>query len=239
MNWEQMRGDDRTRFCDLCQLRVYNISGLKREEVQRLIATTDGRICARLYRRADGTVLTRDCVVGVRALRRRVARRTGALFAALISLAVTTFGQQSAKQAKAGCKPQITVQRTLAKTSKKSFTGVVADINGAVVPFSKVTLTNLDSHEMLTAETNDEGVFAFDLVAPADYSVRVEASGFKAVAIKRLNIRENETADLHVMLQPSGETETVGILAADDLIDRPTNTTILDERLLRQLPIHK
>jgi len=56
-------------------LNVYNFAEMTRDEVRDLLARTEGRVCARLYRRADGTVLTRDCPTGLRALRRRGIRR--------------------------------------------------------------------------------------------------------------------------------------------------------------------
>src|SRR5689334_15547988 len=70
-DWNQMRGDDRVRFCGQCQLHVYNLSDMSRREAETLINTHEGRLCGRFFRRADGTVLTRDCPVGVRAVRRR------------------------------------------------------------------------------------------------------------------------------------------------------------------------
>ena len=63
-----MSGDDRVRFCDLCNLHVYDISRLSRKEAEALITKTEGRICARVYRRTDGTVITKDCPVGLRAM---------------------------------------------------------------------------------------------------------------------------------------------------------------------------
>jgi hypothetical protein len=56
-----MAGDERVRHCTLCSLNVYNFAEMTREEVRELLARTEGRVCARLYRRAGGTVLTRDC----------------------------------------------------------------------------------------------------------------------------------------------------------------------------------
>ncbi|HEY6046048.1 MAG TPA: hypothetical protein VIU65_05550, partial [Pyrinomonadaceae bacterium] len=81
VSWEQMKGDERSRFCDLCSFHVYNIAELTASEAKSLIAKTEGRICARLFRRSDGTVITKDCPVGLRAIRRRVARISGAVFA--------------------------------------------------------------------------------------------------------------------------------------------------------------
>src|SRR5437763_1113970 len=60
--WESMRGDERVRRCDLCKLNVYNLSELTSEEARQLLRRrVPGRICARFYRRFDGTVLTKDC----------------------------------------------------------------------------------------------------------------------------------------------------------------------------------
>lgn len=39
---------------------------MTREEAHQLIAQREGRVCVRLYRRADGTVITADCPIGRR-----------------------------------------------------------------------------------------------------------------------------------------------------------------------------
>jgi hypothetical protein len=58
-------------------------------EVSALIVETEGRLCARIYRRADGTVLTSDCPVGAAKIPpRRRYRRALALGLILPALAV-------------------------------------------------------------------------------------------------------------------------------------------------------
>ena len=69
-SWDGMEGDDRVRYCDRCALHVYNLSGMSRDEASDLVSGADERLCVRFFRRTDGTVLTRDCPVGL-------ARRTG------------------------------------------------------------------------------------------------------------------------------------------------------------------
>src|ERR1044071_2533632 len=94
VGWERMTGDDRVRFCDQCNLNVYNISGMTRKQADSLIASAqERRLCVRLYKRMDGTIITQDCPVGLRALRRRVSRVAGATFAALMSLCMSALGQ--------------------------------------------------------------------------------------------------------------------------------------------------
>jgi hypothetical protein len=82
-----MPGNDRVRHCGQCEKHVYNLSGMNRNDAQALVRQTEGRLCVRFYRRADGTILTQDCPVGLAALRRPVYLVAGLaaafLFAAL------------------------------------------------------------------------------------------------------------------------------------------------------------
>jgi hypothetical protein len=93
-----MQGDDRVRYCGQCQLNVYNLSDMTRSEAERLINETEGRLCVSYFQRADGTILTRDCPVGLRLARRAVARLTGLAAVAclgllqLVSAAARTVG---------------------------------------------------------------------------------------------------------------------------------------------------
>ena len=73
-DWDQMFGNEVVRHCQQCRLNVYNLSAMTRDEAERIVFEAEGRLCVRFYRRKDGTVLTRDCPVGLAALKRRVAR---------------------------------------------------------------------------------------------------------------------------------------------------------------------
>jgi len=65
--------DERVRFCSQCNLNVYNLSGMSRREAEALVMKTEGRLCVRFYRKADGSILTQNCPVGLKAIKRRVA----------------------------------------------------------------------------------------------------------------------------------------------------------------------
>jgi hypothetical protein len=88
--WESMTGDARARHCAKCQLNVYNVSELTEPEVMALFQKTEGRVCGRIYRRPDGTVLTKDCPTGVALLRRRAL--AALTMAAALLLAVIGVG---------------------------------------------------------------------------------------------------------------------------------------------------
>ncbi|HYY55806.1 MAG TPA: hypothetical protein VE842_00670, partial [Pyrinomonadaceae bacterium] len=83
-DWEAMIGDDRARFCGQCRLNVYNLSGMTKREAEALIAGAEGRLCVRFYRRADGTILTENCPVGLRAIKRRLSRVASAVFSTVL-----------------------------------------------------------------------------------------------------------------------------------------------------------
>ena len=72
-NWDEMTGDDAVRHCSLCRMDVHNLSEMTEVEIETLFAAS-GRACGRLYRRQDGTVITKDCPRGVRAFRARAVR---------------------------------------------------------------------------------------------------------------------------------------------------------------------
>ena len=95
-----MDGDERKRFCQQCKLNVYNISEMKADEASELIRSSTGRLCVRLYRRKDGTVITRDCPVAIARIR-RLARKSAALVLGLtawLGFSPSAFGQGSETQ---------------------------------------------------------------------------------------------------------------------------------------------
>lgn len=100
-DWNQMIGDERRRFCGQCNLNVYNLSEMTRSEAENLLINSEGRLCARFYKRADGTVLTKDCPIGWQLLKKRVSKTVvsfaSLVFGILTSLGLTAFFSQSNK----------------------------------------------------------------------------------------------------------------------------------------------
>ncbi len=97
VEWSAMTGDDRVRHCGQCDLDVFNLAALTRPEAEALLQS-NGRVCAQLYRRFDGTVITQDCPVGWKKARRAVRRRVmlGAIFTlALFGVGAAVAAQQS------------------------------------------------------------------------------------------------------------------------------------------------
>lgn len=95
-DWDAMAGDDRTRFCGVCQLNVYNLSGMTRDQALTFLAERAGRTCVRMFKRSDGTVITADCPVGLAAVRQKLVRlmlATAGLVMALVVSALAAAGR--------------------------------------------------------------------------------------------------------------------------------------------------
>jgi hypothetical protein len=91
--WEDMVGDERSRFCGGCKKNVHNISALAAAEAEALLRANSGGLCVRYFQRADGTVMTQDCPDGVR---RKKNRKLAVVAAGAFGLAATAFGSVAA-----------------------------------------------------------------------------------------------------------------------------------------------
>jgi len=91
-SWNTMKGDEQTRYCGLCRKNVYNLSEMTRQEAENLIREKEGKLCVRYYQRADGTVLTKDCPIGVAVVRRVLLARAVSASALLVTV-IALFGK--------------------------------------------------------------------------------------------------------------------------------------------------
>lgn len=95
-DWNTMPGDERMRHCGECHLNVFNLSDMTRDEALAFLAQRSGRTCVRMFKRSDGTVITRDCPIGLAAVRARFVRislATVGLFLAMLATAAAAFAK--------------------------------------------------------------------------------------------------------------------------------------------------
>ena len=220
VSWESMTGTDEVRSCSHCQLNVYNISSMTRADAAALIAKTEGRLCVRIYKRADGTLLTKDCPVGLRALRRHVSKRATAVFATLISVFGAAFGQSPKDDKATACTTQTRITRkTLQDAAASMATGTVVDANGAVIVGVTVSFTNELTKTVSTAITNDNGIYTFVNLDAGRYSIKLEAMGFQTLEIPNFEVNQRQAVNLDVTLQVSATTGVlVGVLIDTSMI---------------------
>jgi hypothetical protein len=170
---------------------VYDFSAMTEREVHRLIAASRGqRLCGRLYRRSDGTILTRDCPVGLRARIRRLSRAAGAALSAVMSVgfAAAQTSPQSASS------PLVQIQQV------GSVEVVVRDQGDDVVPGAQIVVVSRDGKSKAEGTTNAGGRFVASGLAAGLYDVTVKAPGF---GTRQDSIRISSTKALTISLQVS------------------------------------
>src|SRR5262245_186390 len=62
-SWDQVHGDERSRFCSACNKQVHNVAALTRAEAEALVLTRrpGERICLHVHvRKSDGAILLAD-----------------------------------------------------------------------------------------------------------------------------------------------------------------------------------
>ena len=179
-NWAEMNGDDRVRFCQSCNLNVYDISHMSRRSAAALISSTEGRVCVRMFRRADGTVISRDCPIGLRAIRRRVTRLATAAAVAVMTLSANIFASSGKRVARLTRTKSVTETMDSGSFSyTATISGTITDPTGAAIPNATVTLTNPRTNQRLVTKSNKRGQYRFIVTDFGEYSLKVEAAYFQ------------------------------------------------------------
>ncbi len=237
ITWEQMAGNERVRFCQHCQLNVYNISALSKPEAEALVFKAAGRVCARLYRRSDGTVMTQDCPVGLRAVRMKISRAAAAVLAIIGSLAPVAFAQEKSRK-KDSCVSQtrITQKDIVSSTQDAILTGQVLDPQGAVVVGAAVTVEHSPSKKILKTRSGAEGRFQFIGLRAGKYLVKISSPGFVKSWIEDLEIKNNQATTVDVILFVDQEEVLVGVVGIGPPENDPPGTKTITRRMFESLP---
>lgn len=206
MSWENMSGDEKTRLCNACDMNIYNLSKMTSQEITSLIQNREGRLCGRIYKRTDGTVMTKDCPVGLRAYRKKISHFAGAAFTAILSLFSVGFGQTDSKTV---IKKETTITRQNNQNQESILFGTIMDQFGALVPNAEIIITGNDNEFKATFRSSDNGEFKISIPINGTYKFEVKSAGFESYIIEKLKINKNEDIKLSINLQVSGE--VVGI----------------------------
>jgi hypothetical protein len=234
-----MAGDDRVRHCSFCSLNVYNFAEMTRDEVRELLERADGRICGRLYQRADGTLMTKDCPSRLSAARQRVTRLAASFIAAFLSVSAFAADGSACRKPRLrrhGSKMKLNVEHVLTQ-QQVVFTGVVADVDANPLPGVTVLIRDETTQRELTAITDANGAFTIASLSDGSYRVEVTLSGFKPAVVEHLPLESHDVAHARVTLRlDPAMMVTVGIIAVDSLGNTGNSTTFTKD-FIDKLPI--
>ena len=119
-----------------------------------------------------------------------------------------------------------------------SVNGIITDDSGAVVGAAKVVVTDRDRGTSFRSVADGSGRFVVTALPPGNYSLSVEAAGFKKYSSSAFSIAVQEQRSLNAQLQVGDVTTTVEVGGSAALV----NTTIsnlgqvIDNKYILQLP---
>ena len=114
--------------------------------------------------------------------------------------------------------------------------GTVTDNAGGTVAGAKVTLTSKETNQSQKTQTSDDGFYRFSNLAPGQYSITVEQTGFKKGLVSDLKIEAESIKGQDIKLEAGVISETVTVQAEDAALqteDANIRKTISTAEVLR------
>jgi hypothetical protein len=185
--WEGMSGDSKVRFCPKCQLNVYNFREMPEGEINQLLLEREGRLCAKIYQRASGSILTKDSPVAFRILPRLPG--SAELQPETVDLLI---GKQQTI-----LRETPTVSRAQANETAISLLAYDAiGVGASGVAFS---IHNRETRSRTTEYTDQSGRLKFSGIPAGTYSLDCETPGL-AMQRQLIEIAEGEIVQMEVEL---------------------------------------
>ncbi|HXW93347.1 MAG TPA: TonB-dependent receptor [Terriglobales bacterium] len=120
--------------------------------------------------------------------------------------------------------------------STGSIQGTVTDLTGAVVPGAKVSITNKSTKRVIQVATTTTGTYASGALMPGNYTVRIEAKGFKTSELP-LTIEVGVTASGNIKLQAGEATQVIYASAMTLNIEQASLQGVMNRPLIENLSI--
>ncbi|MEO6922789.1 MAG: carboxypeptidase-like regulatory domain-containing protein, partial [Bryocella sp.] len=118
--------------------------------------------------------------------------------------------------------------------------GTIADPGGAVVAGAHVTATETATDHPSTAVTNQVGFYLIPNLMPGNYTLRVEAPGFKASVQSGVVLVVGQEASINLSLQvgSAGSVVRVHEQSVQPDVRSSTVSTIITPQMMRELPLN-
>ena len=109
-------------------------------------------------------------------------------------------------------------------TGSATLRGTVKDPQGAIIRDAVVTLSNERTRDERKAKSSEDGTYTFTALSPGNYTVKVEAAGFKTMTQTGLAIETSDTKGLDISMEIGQPNETVTVTAAGETLQTETGS---------------
>ncbi|HEV2272641.1 MAG TPA: TonB-dependent receptor [Acidobacteriaceae bacterium] len=118
--------------------------------------------------------------------------------------------------------------------------GSVLDASGAVVPNAKVTANNTATNVAHSTVSGKNGEYVLTELPPGDYTITVEAPGFRTLVQTGVSLQINQQARVDLALQVGQRAETVEVTGHPPLLEAESSSlgTVVGQQMVNQLPLN-
>ncbi|PYV20825.1 MAG: hypothetical protein DMG27_22090, partial [Acidobacteria bacterium] len=126
------------------------------------------------------------------------------------------------------------------QVSTGTFTGTVADPSGASIPGATVTVTNEGTNVSVARHTGGDGIYTITDLQAGYYTLKAEASGFRALVNKHVELTVGFTQRIDFHLQVGAVTEEVTVEGEASPVDTETArmSELVTARQVANLPLN-
>ncbi len=208
--WENMDGSEKKRFCGKCEKDVFNLTAHSRNEAERIVRRSGGRICIRFARLPNGTTITSDRPLY------QISKRAGSIAAGVMATTLSVSGvaysqggvmferdsvreTQPAVSQKLESPQENTSDLSVDSENTSQIRFQVFDHTGSFIPGAKVALKGIDTKALYAATSDSAGYASFTLIPKGSYSLSVSFDGFSSYA-QRITLTQDVEIDFDVFL---------------------------------------
>lgn len=125
-----------------------------------------------------------------------------------------------------------------AQIDQGSVTGIVQDVQKAVIAGATVTLVDKDTNLEFTRQSSSSGSYTFTPIKIGNYKLTVTAPGFATVVRDNIRVDVSQVVGLNIVLQPGPVSETVTVSTESSLQTEDASTgQVFSARVLNDLPL--
>src|SRR5260370_14462809 len=113
-----------------------------------------------------------------------------------------------------------------AQTCTGGISGTLQDPSGALLPSARLTITNLDTNDLRSQTSNENGAFVFAAVPAGRYRPDIKKPGFKKLVDEPIAVRVQQFVTLNLALEISPANQTVEVTGQLRSLAASTNSLI-------------
>jgi hypothetical protein len=126
------------------------------------------------------------------------------------------------------------------QSTSGAISGTIEDATNALIPGVTVTATGVNTGVVATAITNETGAYSFPSLAPGEYKITAELTGFQTETRTNVQLGNAQQLRLNFALKVGGAQQAIEVSVPIDALIATSSATVsgvLTEEKVRELPV--